>query len=761
MPPRTLPIRVAPVPGEALESWLGAIAQRLETRWGDLLAALEPTQADPPGLVRGNLTAYLYTHEAAAIAHATGIWQATVEASTLGRHDGHLITIDRSTGRVRSPWKPLRSRFCPQCLRASNGRWQLSWRLPWVFACQVHGCLLVDVCPECEMFQRVTPWWLRSREIPDLSRCSRNVEIDGVRRRCDGVLAHAETPRLAHRHPVLLAQDRLSRLLSRSVIDYGVYRAMPTSTLDFLRDLRLLSPRMLSMTELDYIAESLDMRGRYSITEHLAADGLGIDRWATPGTFVASAPALITGIGIMLALDIIGCESLEDAASRLRPLIRRAKAKGRLLTPSILRWGGPTAAMDAVHIRAFEPSFGPLDQMRYRTASCLPRYPRKLTPYPLRSTPTWFWRDWCFRFIVGRVTPQVIRPVLSIMLVCHGTQTTVPSAARRLNLSTTDTKFDYIVNGLHRHRLWPNILATIMRLADYLSENPSPIDYERRRQLDYRDLLPAQQWNAIYDNAYHGPGGRGRVGEIARSWLFERISMLPRVAAPFKMTARYPEVKRTEKIAMFTPAVIDALDNAGLQYLAHNNVVGEPLTWTPPRSLVKDLELPGPDLNSISVTHLHQLAQDPSTTTAALARQLAVPADVVRYLLEQFPLERPMASRSIRNEPVEPRLTKADFLRMYNRDRMTLTAIAAEIDVGPDAVAYLARKYGIPIRHYYKIDPDNLDWLYEEHVVKQRTITDIAQDIGVSISALSRAAQKYGIPVCRDPRKRRQPSPLS
>ena len=92
---------------------------------------------------------------------------------------------------------------------------------------------------------------------------------------------------------------------------------------------------------------------------------------------------------------------------------------------------------------------------------------------------------------------------------------------------------------------------------------------------------------------------------------------------------------------------------------------------------------------------------------------------------------------------------------------LSLTAIAAEIDVGPDAVAELARKYGIPIRHYYKINPDNLGWLYEEHVVKQRTITDIAQDIGVSISALSRAAQKDGIPVCRDPRKPRQPSSLS
>ena len=105
MPPRTLPIRVAPIPGEALESWLGAIAQRLQTPWGDLLAALEPTSADTPGLLRQNLTAYLNTHEAAAIAHATGIWQATVEASTLGHHDGHLVTVDHSTGRVRSPWK--------------------------------------------------------------------------------------------------------------------------------------------------------------------------------------------------------------------------------------------------------------------------------------------------------------------------------------------------------------------------------------------------------------------------------------------------------------------------------------------------------------------------------------------------------------------------------------------------------------------------------------------------------------------------------
>lgn len=138
-------------------------------------------------------------------------------------------------------------------------------------------------------------------------------------------------------------------------------------------------------------------------------------------------------------------------------------------------------------------------------------------------------------------------------------------------------------------------------------------------------------------------------------------------------------------------------------------------------------------------------------TTAAIARNLAVSADVVRYLLEQFPLVRPTTRRRIRNDPAETRLTKADLLRMYNREGMTLTAIAAEVGVGREAVGDLARKYGIPIRHYYRIGPDILDWLYEEHVVKQRTLTAIAQDVGVSLSALSRAARKYGILVCRDP----------
>lgn len=758
MPPRTLPIRIPPIPGEALESWLGAIAQRLDTPWGDLLAALAPPKAGQPTLRRRDLTLFIHPHEAEAIAQATGIWRTTIEASTLGYYEGHLITIDRSTGRVQSPWKFRRSRFCPHCLRASGSRWQASWRLPWIFVCRIHRCLLVDVCPKCEQIQRTSPWWLTSHDVPDLSRCSNIVDSGGFRRRCDGVLALSAALPLAPEHPLWPVQARLSRLLSQPVIAFGVYERTPTSSLEVLRDLRLLAARMLSLTDVCQVREILDVRGKYSRTEHLVDTELSLERWATPASFVAHAPALITGLGIKLALDILGCGTIDDAASRLRPLITNARSEGRVLTTATFRWGNPTPVMDAVYTKACEMPSVPKEYAEYWTVAALRTYPRKQGAATIRSVPTYFWRDWCFRFSVGKLGQRATRPVLSMMLVCNGTQVSVSGAARSLNLSTTEKNINYVVDRLRGHTLWPNILAAIMRLADYLSKHPSPIDYERRRQLDYRNLLPPPQWNAIYDSAYNGPGGRARVGEIARSWLFERISMQPRSAAPFTMKTRWPERLRTERIAMFTPAMIDALDDAGLQYLAHNNVHGEPLTWTPPHSLVDDLELPGPDPASTDVTRLHQLAKDPSMTTAAIARQLEVPADIVRYLLEQFPLERPTVDRPIRSGNAEMLLSKADLLRLYDRDRLTLAAIAARIGVGPDAVADLARKYGIPIRHYYKINPDNLDWLYEEHVVKQRTITDIAQEIGVTICTVSRAAKKHGIPVCRYPRTRRQPS---
>jgi hypothetical protein len=169
---RALPIGVSPQPGEVLESWLGTLAARLDMNFGDFLLGVG-SSIGGIDLRRPGLAVYLTDRESAAVAASTGVEPALLHAMTLARYDGQLVSIHASSSRLRwSTWNPGRSRFCPSCLTASDGRWQLRWRLPWVFVCDVHGCLLVDVCPACGQAQRVSPRWLSPARIPDLQRCS-------------------------------------------------------------------------------------------------------------------------------------------------------------------------------------------------------------------------------------------------------------------------------------------------------------------------------------------------------------------------------------------------------------------------------------------------------------------------------------------------------------------------------------------------------------------------------------------------------------
>src|ERR1700682_3354124 len=160
---RTLPIRVDPLAGEALDSWLAAIAHRTQTAWADMLTALQPTPSDFTKHVapQNNWTMHLYPNEAASIAAATGVDATVLAAMTLARYDGTALAINTTTRRVTRtfPWGRARHfRFCPFCLADTGGRWQLQWRLGWAFACTVHQCLLVDACPGCGPTQRLTPY---------------------------------------------------------------------------------------------------------------------------------------------------------------------------------------------------------------------------------------------------------------------------------------------------------------------------------------------------------------------------------------------------------------------------------------------------------------------------------------------------------------------------------------------------------------------------------------------------------------------------
>ncbi|MCX5497929.1 TniQ family protein [Streptomyces sp. NBC_00053] len=140
--PRTLPIRLPPIPGEALDSWLGAIMHRSSIDLRDLLIAAGtpfPTRLDHAP----DYTTYLTAEEADRLARITGIDTDLLHAMTLRRYDGSALALHdtrRVVRRVRLWGRGVGSRYCPRCLAEGGGRWPLRWRLTWSIACTATRC---------------------------------------------------------------------------------------------------------------------------------------------------------------------------------------------------------------------------------------------------------------------------------------------------------------------------------------------------------------------------------------------------------------------------------------------------------------------------------------------------------------------------------------------------------------------------------------------------------------------------------------------
>ncbi|MEV6401133.1 TniQ family protein, partial [Streptomyces sp. NPDC051907] len=171
---RSLPIRYPPYPGEALDSWLEAVAARLNCPFTDVLSALGLPNRDlaaaAPVLPRW--TTLATPDELAAITEVTGTPTEVLAAMTLQSYDGHAVVIVPGQRRVHRQilWGRAGSRFCPACLEDTGGRWQVTWRLGWTFACTRRHLLLADRCPACHRTPR-----LRSHprtEVPRPGRCS-------------------------------------------------------------------------------------------------------------------------------------------------------------------------------------------------------------------------------------------------------------------------------------------------------------------------------------------------------------------------------------------------------------------------------------------------------------------------------------------------------------------------------------------------------------------------------------------------------------
>ena len=750
---------MAPVAGEALDSWIEQGAHRLDAHLGDYLGVLAAADYRGRGDHRhrepAHWTVQLPDHAAARLAALTGLAPAQLHAMTLARYDGTVLRIDPQNHVVVRQYlwgRASGSRFCPDCLRDSGGRWQLWWRLGWAFACLQHHQLLADTCPACHQPQRQR--FAPVHVIPRPGHCMRPLtERQGIaEQRCGGDLTRAGVLSLPVNHPALTTQRLLLEIINSGRTARGIYADDPQPAHRVLADARALANRVLSYATTEELSGVVpaDLLSAYNApAAQLTAFHTRAAR--RPG-FLAPTHAIRAAVGLTVAFSALDATDVQTGGTVLRWLIKGMRERQVAVSAtSTASWGqGTSPALAAVQLAALGPLLAVSDRLRYRTATSRPRRPHADTTAisrRARAVPTLFWPDWALRlwpsgagyFSSGRLA-------LSSALLVVDTKLTLGQIVQKLGAPLSGAGVGRLLQIMGAEPSWPEVSMALTRLVDYVDIHDIPIDYERRGQLDYDALLPDDIW--VSSCRRLGRPSRGRSTAIARAVLFERLSGLPADQAPGFVDS----MDFRARVATF-PRHLDSelavvLDQAAQDYLRDQGIEDEPVTWQPPLDLLADLQLPGPDPARVDPVALHRIVRQSDTTLEAAAAELGTTIDVVRHLLVQNPLPHRPAKRQVLIR-VRPALSRAEFVRLYEDQRLSLKEIADQLRIGRNTLTRLAREYGITLRRpgltaKTSIDPE---WLYEQYVVLHRTLPELAREVGVSTMTMNHWAHDHDIPL--------------
>lgn len=337
-----------------------------------------------------------------------------------------------------------------------------------------------------------------------------------------------------------------------------------------------------------------------------------------------------------------------------------------------------------------------------------------------------------------------------------GTKLKFYQVAEMLDAAVKPGTMAHILQQLRASNFWEPAALAIVRLADFLDENPAPIDYDRRRRLDYAGLLPTSQWMDICRRVNCPAGGQWRA-RIARCALFTRISGMPVESVPAR-SSEMPHLRTASErfIALRTPQLAQAMDEAALEFIEAQGVCGEPLTWNAPLFLLDGLSLPDSG-SCIDIDRLHRLVRDEQHTLTSVADVLGTNLEVIRFVLGEHPAPTaPPTPGQVRSSGQIRRTTRqlltADELgRRYLDDHHSLTAIAEDVGVSRQTVARLAAEYGIPVRRgrggYRNRSGVDRDWFFEQYVTRGRTLPELAAEKGISPTTMTRWAHKLDIPL--------------
>lgn len=555
------PIRVTPAPGEAIDSWLEATAIAMDLSMGSVVRWLKL-----PAVTKPQWLSWMPRDQLDLVASAAGTSAQVIQRMSLTAYDSRALHLDATSHLPDGtfPFGPLFwSRFCPDCLAESGGRWRLEWRLGWSFACAGHRRLLADHCPSCEERQRRLQFY---SGIPAPAQC-----------RCGYSLRHADTPRLEVGHPFIEAQLSINAIVDGERPTTGVL-ARVGSCREALESVRSLANRTLNYAAVHGLAQA-------------ASGGVlcafaGIE--AAPKPFRARGPLNVdpptrsveTAVGVTVALDILSASSLSESADRARRLVEGQNAD---TGPAELRsCGADQPLATAVVIKASSRRLGPELQLRYRLSASSPRSPDRDPEQVARmadALPRKMWPGWSRVLLPRQPITDARRAELTIATLIVGSTVRPVDAAKMIGEIATANALNQRLCVLCGLPHWRSISDALIRLNDYLVNFGSPIDYARRRRLDFTGLLERDDWIAIRMSV-DDPVVRTTSVTAARRHLIERL------------TGSTPPM--TRQVDMRTPPnaeqnvlnIVDVqmLDRAE-KFLRRCNI-DEPVEWQPPLSIM-------------------------------------------------------------------------------------------------------------------------------------------------------------------------------
>ena len=493
-PARTLPLRVPPVPGEALDSWLEALARRHQVTVGTLVTALGwHMPGSPGGLVAGIPAQVLRRLE-----HQAGL--------PAGRLDGAVLDRYLPLGPVRRRG----SRYCPSCLAERDGRWLLAWRLGWTFACTTHGVLLCDTCPSCGQAPRGRAG--RAGLNPPGS-CANTIKRHEY---CGADLRQVIPGRLAPGNPVLAAQRWTGILLTLD-------DTRPAGNGDALGDLGIVASWVLRQAPADWFAGS----GPQMLAAWREQDQQPPAARRQPSRFPPASAALTAALAATAMTVLTGSD--EQAIEQIRALLppRAGPRRPRPAGLPAARWRQLSQPARSRFLRALDPDLSPADRIRYRTGTpqaAIPDDPPGLLAARARAIPQLLWPDWAIRLMPARgFAPGPFRSAIAACLLLPGrpgrpASTAITALHAYRSALAVGAVLRALAGGGH-----DTVLTAISCLAGYLDTCGSRIDYQRRRDLIPAETITTGQWRDLCYGAAAHPG-EARRHRDAQRYLFQLLT---------------------------------------------------------------------------------------------------------------------------------------------------------------------------------------------------------------------------------------------